>query len=275
MFTIGHALILLGTGLFVGFFGGMLGVGGGIIMIPVQYAVYINMGMPTDIAMKVALGTSLLVILPTSISGAWRHHQKKAVYWHAALVIGGVSLAASFGGATLAAHLPGSVLKMIFGIVIVLAGLRMILIKQKETEEEPVRNPWVWVAWAIPIGLTSGLLGLGGGVLAVPVMTIALRFKMHTAVATSLAMIILTSTGGVTGYIINGIGVAGVPPYSLGYVNLPSWALLAASSAGMAQVGAITAHHIPAKQLRYVFVALIFYMGLRMAGVFDLLGLPL
>ena len=76
----------------------------------------------------------------------------------------------------------------------------------------------------------------------------------------------------VIGYIINGIGVPNLPAYSVGYVNLLSWLLLAVSSIGMAQVGAITAHKLPAKQLRYIFVAVNFLMGLRMLGVFDWLG---
>ena len=95
---------------------------------------------------------------------------------------------------------------------------------------------------------------------------------MHTAVATSLAIIIFTSIGGVIGYIVNGLGVPNLPAYSIGYVNLPAWFLLAITSVGMAQVGAITAHKLPAKQLRYIFIAVMFYMGLKMLGVFDWLG---
>lgn len=143
------------------------------------------------------------------------------------------------------------------------------------TERVPRDNPWLWVAWAIPIGVVTGLLGIGGGVMVVPVMVLALRFKMHTAVATSLAMMIFTSTGAVIGYIINGIGVPNLPAYSIGYVNLLSWLLLAVTSVGMAQVGAATAYKLPARQLRYIFVAVIFYMGLRMLGVFDWLGWPI
>ena len=95
---------------------------------------------------------------------------------------------------------------------------------------------------------------------------------MHSAVATSLAMMIFTSIGGVIGYIVNGLGVPNLPAYSIGYVNLPAWFLLAVTGVGMAQVGAITAHKLPAKQLRYIFIAVMFYMGLKMLGLFDWLG---
>ena len=151
----------------------------------------------------------------------------------------------------------------------------MLTAKSPTIEEEPKDNPWLWIAWAIPIGVVAGIIGIGGGILVVPVMMLALKFKMHNAVATSLAMMIFTSIGGAIGYIVNGLGVANLPAYSIGYVNLPAWLLLAVTGAGMAQVGAMTAHRLPAKQLRYIFIAVIFYMGLKMLGVFDWLGWPI
>jgi len=103
-------------------------------------------------------------------------------------------------------------------------------------------------------------------------MVLALKFKMHNAVATSLAVMIFTTTGGVIGYIVNGLGVPGLPPYSIGYVNLTSWFLLALTSVGMAQVGAVVAHRLRGRQIEYIFVAVMFYMGLKMIGVFEWLG---
>ena len=151
----------------------------------------------------------------------------------------------------------------------------MLTARPPKVELEPRDNLWLFVAWSVPIGLLTGILGIGGGIMAVPVMVMALKFKMHTAVATSLAMMLFTSIGGIIGYIVNGIGVPDLPPYSIGYVNLPSWLLLAVSSIGMAQIGAITAHRLPARKLRYIFVILMFYLGFRMLGVFDWLGWPL
>ena len=273
--TIAHIITLLATGIGVGFAGGLLGVGGGFIMTPVQYMIFTGMGVPAEIAIKLAFGTSLLVILPTAASGAWRHSRKGAVWWRAAIVMGSCGLLAAFGGATLAAHLPGTGLKIAFGAAALAAGIRMLTAKSPQVEQEPRDNPWLWAAWAIPVGLVTGTLGIGGGILMVPVMVLALRFKMHNAIATSLATMILTSTGGVIGYIINGLGVPNLPPHSIGYVNLPAWFLLAVTSVGMTQIGAITAHKLPAKQLSYIFVALMFYMGLKMLGVFDWLGWPI
>ena len=273
--TIAHIITLLATGIIVGFAGGLLGVGGGFIMTPVQYLIFIGMGIPPEIAIKLAFGTSLLVILPTAASGAWRHSRQGAVWWKVAIIMGSCSLLAAFGGATLAAHLPGAGLKIAFGAAALAAGIRMLTAKSTQIEEKPRDNPWLWVAWAIPVGLLTGILGIGGGILMVPVMVLALRFKMHNAIATSLATMIFGSAGGVIGYIVNGLGAPNLPPYSIGYINLTSWFLLAVTSVGMTQVGAITAHKLPAKQLGYIFVALMFYMGLKMLGVFDWLGWPI
>ncbi len=244
-------------------------------MPPVQYMVFTNMGIPADMAIKLTFGTNLMVILPVAISGAWRHNREKAVLWRVAFTMGGISLLASFGTSFIATHLPVVALKIAFGALVLASGIRMLTAKMPHIEEEPKNNPWLLVAWAIPIGIVTGLVGIGGGVVAVPVMTLALKFKIHNAIATSLAMMILTSTGGVIGYIINGIGVPNLPAYSIGYVNLQAWFLLAVTSISMAQVGAMTAHRLPARQLRYIFIALMFYMSLKMLGVFDWLGWPI
>ena len=273
--TIVHIIILLATGIFTGFTCGLLGIGGGAVMIPVQYMVYTDMGISEDMAIKLAFGTNLLVILPTALSGTRRHHRKGAVWWKAAIIMGSCTSIAAFGGASLATHLPGAGLKIAFGAIILAVGIRMLVAKLPEIEQEPKDNPWLWVAWAIPVGLVTGTMGLGGGIFLIPILVLALRFKMHSAVATSLAIMIFTTIGGGMGFIINGLGIPNLPAYSIGYVNLPAWFLLAVTSIGMAQVGAITAHRLPARQLGYMFAALIFYMGLKMVGVFDWLGWPI
>ena len=273
--TITHIIVLLVSGIGVGFASGLLGVGGSFIMTPIQYMVYINMGISADIAIKLAFGTNLLVILPTAISGTWRHHRKKTVLWKAVLIMGTCSLIGSFAGATIATHLPGAALKTAFGVIILLIGIRMLTTRLPHVEMKPKDNPWLWAAWILPIGIITGMLGIGGGGLVVTVMLTVFKFKMHNAVSTSLAMMIFTSIGGIIGYITNGLDVPNLPAYSIGYINLQSWFLLSVTSIGMAQVGAMTAHRLPAKQLRYIFITLILYMGLKMLGVFDWLGWPL
>jgi uncharacterized protein len=270
-----NIIILLATGIVAGFTGGLIGLGGAFLMTPVQIFVYTRMGLSEDVAIMTAFGTSLLVVLTTAISGAWRHHKQQAVNWRVAIIMGSSGLLFSFIGSTIAAHIPGVILKIIFGSIAIVACIRMIIATNERTDLEPVNNPWLWVAWAVPVGLLSGLLGVGGGVIMIPILVLALRFKMHNAVANSLAIMIFSCLGGIIGYIVNGIDVAGRLSYSLGYVNLPSWLLLAVPSAVMAQVGAVVAHKLPKKPLMYIFIAIMIYIGLRMIGVFTMLGLPI
>ena len=267
--NIAQIIILLATGMGVGFISGLIGVGGAFIMTPVQYIVYTAMGISSDVAIKLAFGTSLFVILPTAISGILRHSREGAVWWKAAIIMGICSLLFAYGGASLATHLPGTTLKITFGVIALASGIRMLITRLPQVEPDPKDKAWLLFVWAIPIGLTTGILGIGGGVLTVPILAMAIRTSMHRAVATSLAVMIFGSIGGIIGYLINGLGVPGLPDYSIGYIHLPTWAMLAITSIGMAQLGAITAHRLPAHQLRYIFVVILFFMGLRMLGVFE------
>lgn len=270
--ALNHIIALLTTGVGVGLASGLLGVGGCFIMVPVQYWIYTAIGVPAEVAIKVAFGTNLLVVLPTAASSAWGHNRRKAVWWRAGIILGICGMVGSFGGATIASYLPGAGLKIAFGAVILTGGIRMLTARPPRVTESPKDSPWLWVAWGIPTGVVTGVIGIGGGVLMVPIMTLALKFKMHHAVATSAAMMMFTSLGGVIGYIVNGLEVTGLPSTSIGYVHIWSWLALAATSVPMAQVGARTAHLLPAKQLRWIFITVMLYMGLKMIGVFNWLG---
>jgi uncharacterized membrane protein YfcA len=229
------------------------------------------MGVSQDIAIKIAIGTSLLVILPTAISGTWRHNKKKAVQWKTALTLGLCALVGAVVGATLAAHLPGEILEKGFGGLVLAIALWMglgLMPKLSRENKELRENLWLVAGCGFPIGMVSGLTGLGGGALIVPMLVLGLSFPMQIAVGTSVAAIIFASLGGIVGYIVNGLGISGLLPYSLGYVNLPIWLCLAATSIPMAQLGARAAHALPAKPLKYLFIAFMVYSGLRMIGVF-------
>jgi len=151
----------------------------------------------------------------------------------------------------------------------------MLAWKPQKTEEDPKAQPLLWACCGFPIGIICGMLGLGGGIITVPVLAMALKFKMHHAVGTSLSMMIFTSIAGSIGYLINGLSVPDLPPYSIGYVNLLVCACLAMTSIPVAQIGAKTAHKLPATQLRHIFIAVMFYAALKMIGVFEWLGLPI
>lgn len=270
-----YIVALLLTGIGVGFASGLLGVGGCFIMIPVQFWVLTSMGIDAKIAILVAFGTNLMVVLPTAISGSYRHSKKEAVLWKPAVIMGVSGALAAILGAFVATLLPGNVLTTVFGIAIVAGAIRMLTAKPPKVEENPPSTTLPYILWGLPLGFACGLIGIGGGVLMIPIMVVALKFNIHKAVGTSTGLMIFTSIGGTLSYIVNGLGVSGLPEYSIGYVNLLQWVLLAAASVPMAQVGASVAHRLPSKQLKYLFIAVMFYMGLKMIGVFSWLGLPI
>jgi hypothetical protein len=268
-------LILLITGLFAGLASGLLGIGGGFIMTPVQYWLLTSMGFDATTAVLVAFGTNLFVVFPTALSGAWRHTKEGAVLWKPAIFMGVAGAMAAILGVSVATILSGELLRTIFGAVVILCAIRMLTAMAPKTEHTPTENAFIFILIGVLIGFLSGLLGIGGGIIAVPAMTQILKFKMHSAVGTSTVLMALISIVGAITYVFAGLGVSGLPQYSIGYVNLLNWVLLASASIPMAQIGAKAAHKLPAKQLKYLFTILMIYIGLRMIGVFELLGIPL
>jgi uncharacterized membrane protein YfcA len=268
--------ILVATGAVVGFTAALLGVGGGFIMVPVMYWAMSSAGVPEDIALRTAFGTSLLVILPTVMSSSWRHHKAEAVVWKVSLFLGPLGAVGALVGSTIASYVPCGPLKIGFGVFVLLIALRMgVGIKtQAAADTEPPAPPRSQlVVLGLVMGVICGMTGLGGGALMVPALVLLFQFPMRRAVATSSAAIIFTAIGGTIGYVVNGLEVAGRLPYSIGYVNLAIFAALVVTSVPMAQLGARAAHSIDASKLRLLFVVLMVYVGLRMMGVTALVGL--
>lgn len=264
-------LILLGTGLAIGFISGLLGIGGGIVMTPVQYWIYTSSGMSVDLAIKISFATTLAVILPTAASGVWQHHKQGGIHWRIASFMGIFTAIGSFAGSFISAHVSGSVLKIAFGVFTLIIAIRMLTIKITDRDRPIRENLWLWFALALPIGIITGILGIGGGIVVIPVLILVLRLKMCDAIGTSLGMMIFTSVGGIIGYVINGATAPGLPPYTIGYIYWPAWIALSVTSIGMAQIGAILAHRVPGNQLNYIFIALLFYISLDMLDVVNLI----
>jgi len=268
--------ILVATGAVVGFTAALLGVGGGFIMVPVMYWVMSSASVPEDIALRTAFGTSLLVILPTVMSSSWRHHKAAAVVWKVSLLLGPMGAVGALAGSTIASYVPCGPLKVGFGVFVLLIALRMAVGLKNSASgelEPPLPKRSHLVVLGLVMGVISGMTGLGGGALMVPALVLLFHFPMRRAVATSSAAIIFTAIGGIIGYVVNGLDVAGRLPYSIGYVNLAIFAALVVTSVPMAQLGARAAHSIDASKLRLLFVVLMVYVGLRMMGALALIGL--
>jgi uncharacterized membrane protein YfcA len=270
-----YLVVLLLTGALVGFASGLLGVGGGFIMVPIQFFLLTSLGFDPTTSIRVAFGTSLAVILPTAISGALGHKRRGAVITRPLILMGISGLIAALIGGTIASNTPGIYLKVIFGFLVFIAGIWMLTARYPERVDEPKKGILNYLTIGFVTGLLSGLLGVGGGVILIPILVILMGFKMIKAVGTSTAVIIFTSLGGIIAYSLNGFNTNGLPPFSIGYINLVQLFVLAVISVPMAQIGVKASHKLPEKQLRYIFILVMFYIALKMIGVFNWIGLPL
>ena len=160
-------------------------------------------------------------------------------------------------------------------IMVYFQGIWMLSAKYPEIIGEPKKGVLIYLIIGFITGLLSGLLGVGGGVVLIPILILLMGFSMIRAVGTSTAVIMFTSLGGIIAYTSNGFNVAGLPPFSIGYINIIQFIVLAIISVPMAQLGVKASHKLPEKQLRYIFILVMFYIALKMIGIFSLIGLPL
>jgi uncharacterized membrane protein YfcA len=268
--------VLVAAGLLTGFSSGLLGVGGAFVMVPVQFWILQWMRVDPTLAVRISFGTSLLVVLPTTISSAITHHRNGAVRWKAGAVLGITGATTAFFGAYVASLLSDRVLTTIFGCASILLAARMLIIKTSDVSRSRADDRFgPLIFWGIVFGFVAGIIGVGGGGLMIPAMINFLEFGVHEAVGTSAALMIFTALGGSISYLVNGLGVEGLPAYSTGYLNWLQFALLAVSSIPMAVVGAKAAHVLSSDRLRTVFAIALMIIGMKMLGVFSWLRLPI
>ena len=263
-----YILILVLTGIGVGFTTGLLGEGGGFILVPILFILLESIGVESTLAIRMAFGTSLAVILPTALSSAYGHQRRQNVIFKAVLFLGVSGFLGGLIGGYIATHLPVDILKTIFAVVLLLVALRMLLFKEPTEDTTRVDNIPLFILWGLIAGIMSGLVGIGGAVILIPVMVLTMGFSMKEAGGTSSAVIVLTSMGGIISYILNGLHTPGLPPYSLGYINLLQLVILVIFSIPLAQIGAWASHKFPEKLLRYIFIIILIFVSLEILGVF-------
>ena len=254
---------LVAAGVGAGLMAGLLGVGGGIVMVPAMAAVFQIIGMPSEIIMHVAVATSLAVIVPTGLSSARSHAKRGAVakdlliMWAPAMVI------AAFVGGVTAGFYSAQVMSLIFGVMAFFIAVNSVVpIQQKLMGNLGDSKPTHSISAAF-IGYISSLMGIGGGSLSVPTMT-ALGRPVHTAVGTSSALGVFIALPAAVGFIISGWNVAGVPAFSIGYISLPAMASLAIGAIVFAPVGAMIAHKLSAVLLKRVLAVYLLIVSARM-----------
>ncbi|MBR0271582.1 MAG: sulfite exporter TauE/SafE family protein [Methanobrevibacter sp.] len=267
MFGIEYYIGLILIGIVAGFASGLLGVGGGFLIVPFQYFLLKYVGVAPDLAMLISLGTSLAIIIPTASSGAYKHSQKLDNIFGPGIKLGIFGIIGSFIGGFVAAGLSSRILEIIFGLLLLFIAIRNILSRDKK--ENPARFDFNLITIALTglfVGFFSGLLGIGGGIFLIVILTMLLGFSMIQAIGTSSVFISLTAIGGTLSYIISGWGI-NTFPLSLGYVSIVNFILIACFSVPIAQVGAKYAHMLPEKRLKQVFGVVVLYIALKMLGV--------
>lgn len=257
-------LVMLATGVLAGLMAGLLGVGGGLVIVPVLDAALGTLGIDPAIRMHIAVATSLATIVLTSLSSTRAHHQRSAVDFTLARSWGGYILVGAVFGAWLASRLHSNVLALIFGSVAVLLGLRMLLFGGRNPQ--PAREiPTGLGILLVPAGIggLSSMMGIGGGTFSVPVLTL-LGHTIHRAVGTSALFGLLISAPGAVAFVATGWGDPRLPPGSLGFVNLLGLACIAPATILAAPYGARLAHRLNARQLNLAFGIFLLLVSGRM-----------
>lgn len=257
------AAAMLLTGAISGVLAGLLGIGGGIVIVPVMEAALAFLGVDEAIRMHVAVATSLATIIPTSIASARAHHRRHAVDLGLVRRWAIFVLAGALAGSVVATQVHSRVLSVVFASMAVIIAIKLILPLDGRTLTRDV--PTVWSVNAIPfsIGGISSMMGIGGGTLSVATLTL-FNQPIHRAVGTAALFGLLISLPGTFGFIVGGLGDPRVPPGNLGYVSLIGFALIAPTTYLAAPLGAAIAHGLSQRKLSLAFGLFLLLVSARM-----------
>lgn len=256
-------LIYLAIGLIAGFVAGLLGVGGGLVLVPVLTWVYVHAGFPAAYNIHLALGTSLATIVFTSLSSLRAHHHHGAVRWAVVRRITPGIVLGTLAGSLAAAWLPDQGLRLFFTVFLFYAATQIFFGFRPAAHRQPPGWPGMTLAGGV-IGLVSSWVGIGGGTLSVPFLTWC-NLRLQEAIGTSAAIGLPIAVSGTVGYFLSGLTVGGLPVGSLGFVHLPALFAIAAMSVLAAPWGARLTHSLPVARLRRIFAGVLYLLGLRMA----------
>ena len=254
------AYVLLGA--VAGIIGGLLGLGGGIVIVPALLFLFIRQGFSAEIQMHLAVATSLATIIFTSIASAWSHHRHGAVYWRVvSFLVPGIIFGCVLG-AIAANHIRSEGLRIIFGLFELLVAMQIGFgIKPPGHRDLPGSTGMVLAGGGI--GTLSTILGIGGGTLTVPFL-LWCNVNIRNAVATSAACGLPIAVAGTLSFIVTGWDHAALPVGSIGYVYWPAALSILVASILTAPLGASLAHILPVTILKRVFALVLVIVGIRM-----------
>ena len=250
-------------GIATGFLAGLLGIGGGMLMVPFITLILNQRGVGPDLSVKMAIATSMATIIFTSISSVRAHHQRGAVRWDIVQRLApGIVVGSLIGSLGVFALLKGTWLAIFFGLFVSFSATQMFLDKKPKPARQMPGTGGQLAAGGV-IGFLSGLVGAGGGFISVPFMTWC-NVAIQNAVATSAALGFPIALANVVGYVVSGQSAQNLPPQSFGYIWLPALIVIALCSFFMAPVGARLAHALPVSTLKKVFASILYGLAAYM-----------
>jgi uncharacterized membrane protein YfcA len=255
-------LSLLAMGCFGGFAAGLLGIGGGMILVPFISMVLAARGVPEGLVVHMAIATSLATIMFTSLSSVRAHHKHGAVVWRIVALLAPGILVGSTIGPWIGKQMNASTLAWFFGAFVAFSATQMLVNKKPAAARDLPGTAGMFTAGGV-IGILAGLVGAGGGFVSVPFMTWC-NVRIHNAVATSAALGFPIAFAGTLANVFYGWGEPGLPPYALGFIYVPALLIIVAASVTMAPLGARTAHRMPVRQLQKVFAVLLYALAAYM-----------
>lgn len=264
-FNLIEACLYILTGAFAGFSAGLLGIGGGLIIVPILYFVFSTQAYEQQYVMHIALATSLATIVITSISSTLAHHRKRAVLWPVVLLLAPGIIIGAWFGAGFAARLDTAILKPVFGIFEIFVAILMFNQYQSKQHQLTIRAASGFIGGII-IGGVSAMVGIGGGTLTVPFLHWH-RINIKNAVATSAACGLPIALFASMSYIYSGSHVVeniNEGKYMLGFIQVQAFLFIAISSFLFAPLGAKLAHTISDILLKKVFAIFLLLLGLKM-----------
>lgn len=254
-------LLYFAAGAAAGLLGGMLGIGGGMVVVPVLVFSFHAHDFPPGVLTHMAVGTSLATIILTSISSVRAHHQRGAVDWTIFRQVAPGLVLGSLLGAQIAHELPARLLQLVIGSFALLMAAQMLSGWQASGHRQLPGRTGMGIAGGV-IGTASAIFGIGGGSLMVPFLSYH-QLLMQRAVATASACGLPIAVAGTAGFILAGWHTEGLPPSSLGYIYLPAFAGISMASVLFARIGAQFAHRLPAATLKKLFALLLVLVGIQ------------
>ncbi|HIP24002.1 MAG TPA: sulfite exporter TauE/SafE family protein [Rhodobacteraceae bacterium] len=256
-------LLMLAIGAFAGVAAGLLGVGGGIILVPAFYYAFSSLGYESDALMQICVATSLATIIVTSVRSVLSHHKKGAVEW--SILRGwapGIAIGAVLG-VLLASGLKSQTLMLVFGVLGVSVGLYMAFGRSEWRLGTAMPTGFPRTILSPIVGFLSVLMGIGGGSFGVPLMSLYGR-PIHNAVATAAGFGVIIAVPSTIGFLLSGWGDPSAPPFTIGRVNLIAFGVIVSMTLLTAPIGVKLAHMMDPKPLKRLFAGFIILMALNM-----------